>query len=183
MIEARTPEITRWCEILGVSPSAGPVVIKAAGKALLISTHPDKAANDSDRGERLKRAQEITEAVAELCDPRNAPLTKAPPSTLKAQHAPRRPAPGPTPGPTPKAQSAPKRPAPGPFPFAHRAAVSRRATISDLAQILEFDLMLLLFLANRSQTSVATITALTELTPLLEKEITSAVKEWTKRNY
>lgn len=104
VIEARTPEIARWCEILGVSPLAGPVVIKAAGKALLISTHPDKAANESDRGERLKRAQEITEAVAELCDPRNAPLTKAPP-------------------PTPKVQSAPRRPVPGPFPFAHRAAV------------------------------------------------------------
>lgn len=41
--------------------------------------------------------------------------------------------------------------------------------------------MLLLFLANRNQTSVAPITTLTELTQLLEREITSAVEEWTKR--
>jgi hypothetical protein len=163
MTEARTPEIAHWCSVLGVSPSATRTVIKAAGKALLTDAHPDKATDENERISRTRQAQEITEAVAALCDPLNAPLTKAAP-------------------PPPQAHTQTQRPAPGPFPFAHRAAVTRRPTVADLAQHLEFDLVVLLFLANRNGNGQAPVTALTELTPLLEKNITSSVKKWIEQN-
>jgi hypothetical protein len=162
MSEARTPEIAQWCLVLGVSPSASPIVIRAAGKALLVDVHPDRATNETDRVERIRLAKEITEAVAELCDPSNAPL-------IKIQQT----------SPGSDAQDRPSTP--GPFPFAHRASVTRRPTVADLAQHLKFDLVILLYLANRKHNNSA-ITALTELTPSLEKEITLSVSQWKTIN-
>jgi hypothetical protein len=128
----------------------------------LVEVHPDRATNEIDRLERVRLAKEITEAVAALCDPRNAPLTKV-----------QRPSPG--------SDAQYRSSTPGPFPFAHRASATRRPTVADLAQHLMFDLVILLYLANRKNSS-RSITALTELTPSLEEEITLSVSQWKTLN-